>query len=110
MWTLNRWTAAVAVATILALGAAAQPPDPAATTITVEKMCEGCAKKITAKLQEMRGVAAVKANVPAKAVTVTPREQTILSPRALWEAVEKSGERPVKLEGPRGKFTEKPKS
>lgn len=110
MWTLNRWTTAVAVAAILALGAAAQAADPVPTTITVERMCEGCAKKITTKLQEMQGVAAVKANVPAKTITVTPREQTVLSPRALWETVEKSGEHPVKLEGPSGKFTAKPKS
>lgn len=110
MSTLNRWTTATAVAAILlVLGAAAQAAEPVPTTITVERMCEGCAKKITAKLQGMPGVAAVRTNVPAKIVMVLPRQQTVLSPRSLWEAVENSGEHPVRLEGPSGTFTAKPK-
>ncbi len=55
-------------------------------------------------------MAAVQANVEAKTATVTRKPQTALSPRALWEAVEKAGKQPMKLEGPNGTFTAKPQS
>jgi Cu+-exporting ATPase len=72
--------------------------------------CQGCANSIAAKLSDVPGVASVKSDVQAKVTVVTPRPQTVLSPRALWEAVEKAGKQPAKLEGPSGTFTDKPKS
>lgn len=82
---------------------------PTTTKITVEGMhCMGCAKKIANKLYEVTGVAKVQADVPASAVIVGPQAQRAPSPKALWEAVERAGYRPTRLEGPSGTFTAKP--
>ena len=81
---------------------------PQQTTITVRAMCEGCAKKITKRFKEMPEVVAVKTDVKARTVSVTPKTGRQLSPKALWEAIEKSGEQPVELSGPLGTFTDKP--
>lgn len=81
------------------------------TTISVQGMhCAGCAKKVETKLKAITGVDAVKIDVPSGKVVVQPKEKKQLSPRSLWETVEKSGYQPTKLVGPTGEFTEKPKS
>jgi copper chaperone CopZ len=78
------------------------------TIITVEKMhCTGCAKKIGAKLYEVSGVIDVKADVNKKTLVIVSKKK--LSPKALWEAVESANDKPVLLDGPNGKFKEKPK-
>ena len=59
----------------------------------------------------------VKSTAPAgapqrdksKTAIVVPKGDATLSPLQLWEAVEKAGKVPVKLEGPSGTFTSKPK-
>ena len=84
--------------------------DESPTTITVERMCETCAKKIVTKLKTMQEVTSVKTDVKAKTISVTPKTNKTLSAKLLWETVESGGERPVKLEGPSGTFTKKPKS
>ncbi len=105
---LTRW---VAVAAVLAAVQAVSAAEPVPTTITVPDLhCAGCAKGVTAKLSAVQGVKEVKVDLEAKTFTVTPQAQTVLSPRALWEAVEKAKKQPTKLEGPGGKFTEKPKA
>jgi hypothetical protein len=48
-------------------------------------------------------------NVKSKVVVVTPKKNLGLSPLQLWEAIEKAGKEPVKLTGPGGTFTSKPK-
>lgn len=53
-------------------------------------------------------MAKVEANVKAKTLTVTPKPQAVVSPRALWETVEKNNDKPLKIEGPSGTFTAKP--
>jgi Cu+-exporting ATPase len=72
--------------------------------------CAGCAKKIANALATVPGVAAVQTDLPTETAIVAPHEQKAPSPRALWEAVEKAGFQPVKLQGPAGTFTSKPKS
>ena len=80
------------------------------TTITLQVLtCEGCAKNVAAELSEVPGVGGVKPDVKSKPATVTPKVNAILSPLQLWEAVEKAGKTPVKLTGPSGTFTSKPK-
>lgn len=102
--------ALVAVAALWLCGHALAA-DPNQTVITVEKMhCKGCAKKLTAKVQAVAGVQKVEADVETKTLTVTPKEQVVVSPKALWEAVEKGDDTPKKLTGPSGTFTGKPKS
>jgi Cu+-exporting ATPase len=81
------------------------------TTITLKVLtCESCAKKVAAKLSEVRGVGDVKMDVKSKTAVVVPKGDATLSPLQLWEAIEKAGKVPVKLEGPSGTFTSRPKS
>ena len=70
--------------------------------------CGGCAKKVAAKLTAVAGVAKAEADVEAKTIKVTPKGGEVVSPKALWEAVEKAEQTPTKLEGPSGVFTKKP--
>lgn len=85
--------------------------DPSPTTVTVQRIhCPNCAKRIVAKLSTVAGVASVQANVQTATVLVTPQPHLQPSPRALWEALEKTGHKPIRLEGPSGTFTEKPAS
>ena len=82
---------------------------PRATTIVVEDLsCPVCAKKLSKAVSAVPGVVEVKADVPSSTLTVTPQGQKAPAPRALWEAVEKAGYRPTRLEGPAGTFTAKP--
>ncbi len=83
----------------------------ASTTITINGMhCPSCAKKIAAKLTAVPGVASVSADVKAAQIQIAATGNKAPSPKALWEAVEAAGYKAVKLEGPGGVFTEKPKS
>lgn len=85
--------------------------EPRPTVLTVKGMhCAGCAKKIAGKLTAVPGVEGVEADVPKSYFVVTPAVERTPSPKALWEAVEKAGYTAVKLEGPSGTFTKKPKS
>lgn len=103
---------ALAALTVLTLGSALWAADPVPTTsITVPDMhCMGCAKKMANHLYQVPGVAKVQANIEATTMIVSPKAQQALSSRALWEAVEKAGYKPSKLEGPSGTFTKKPQS
>jgi Cu+-exporting ATPase len=95
----------------LALGLTVRAAEPAPTTLTVEGMqCPSCARKIAARLNAVPGVATVQANVAASTLTVGARAGQTPSPRALWEAVEQAGYKPVKLEGPAGMFTARPQT
>lgn len=101
---------AFAVGTIL-FGSPTAQAAPTPTAIVVTKMhCNGCAKKIVKTLSAVPGVASVQVDLPAKRLIVTPQQQAVISPRALWEAVEKAGEMPIKLEGPNGAFDSKPQA
>jgi copper chaperone CopZ len=70
----------------------------------------GCARKVVRSLTTIPGVASVKTDIRASTAEVTPQKDRPPSPRALWEAIEKAGYKPLRLEGPGGKFTAKPKS
>lgn len=101
----------VALAMVLASGPLLRAADVRPTVLNVKGMhCAGCAKKIAGKLTAVSGVEQVKADVPKSFFVVTPAEHQAPSPKALWEAVEKAGYTTVRLEGPRGVFTKKPKS
>ncbi len=101
-----------AVLALLCLTQAARAQAPAGTTaVTVEGMhCPSCAGKIAQKMKEVPGVADVRADVAAGRMTVSAKAGQAPSPRALWEAVERAGYKPVKLEGPGGTFTARPQS
>jgi copper chaperone CopZ len=99
----------LAALAVLTLSSALQAQAPPPLTITVPDMhCLGCAKKMANQLYQVPGVAKVQASVETTSLIVTPKAQQIPSPRGLWEAVEKAGYRPSRLEGPNGTFTQKP--
>lgn len=79
------------------------------TVITTKKLCPVCAKKIVDKLRQTKGVAEARADVESKKIVVLPGADQELSPRALWETVERGGEQPTRLVGPSGTFADKPK-
>lgn len=108
--------ALVPTLSLLLLATVGSAAGPNTTRVTVDKLhCAGCAKKIGAKLYEMPGVTLVEYDVKARHIFVTPQANKQLSPRQLWECIEKtpgcpeqSGYQPVLLEGPHGKFAQKP--
>lgn len=69
---------------------------------------EGCVASIRKEVMKLEGVASVECNIPAKKATITPKPGAKLSPRELWEALDRSGESASKLDGPGGLFTSKP--
>lgn len=84
---------------------------PTTFTITMSDMdCAGCAKKVTAKLTEIEGVAKVETDVEKQTAKVTLKPRAVVSPKLLWEAVEKAKKTPTKIEGPNGILTAKPKA
>ena len=101
-----------AIALCLSTTSSAAPAETTTkTTITLKVLsCEGCAKRVREKLSAVSGVGDVKTDLKTKSATVVPKRDAKLSPRQLWEAVEKAGKTPVKLHGPCGTFTSKPKA
>ena len=80
------------------------------TTITLKVLsCEGCAKRVREKLSSVSGVGDVKTDLKTKSAIIVPKRDATPSPKLLWEAIEKAGKTPVKLVGPSGTFTSKPK-
>ena len=104
------WIGTVATIMLLCIGGLLNGAEPSQTVITVEGMhCPMCAKRIVAKLKAIKGVAEVQADVESQVVAVAPINRHTPSPRAMWEAVEGSGFKPVKLTCPSGVFTSKPR-
>lgn len=101
---------AVALSAVGGMAQVAEAAVAEATKIQVTDMhCAHCARKIAGKLIAVRGVASVRTSVSAHTATISHQPSQQPSAKALWEAVEKAGFKPIKLEGPAGTFTEKPK-
>src|SRR3954452_3945228 len=68
------------------------------TVIFIEDLdCPSCAKNVEKAVATVTGVASVKTDVEKETATITPEADKTISPRALWEAVEKAGFKPLKL-------------
>lgn len=59
---------------------------------------------------KVSGVEKVVPDLKTHTVKVFPKENTKVSAKEVWEAVEKAGHTPNELEGPSGSFKEKPKT
>jgi copper chaperone CopZ len=82
---------------------------PTTTTIHINDMhCPTCAKRIASRLYTVAGVVRVSTDVAKGVAIVTPQSNRQPSPRGLWDAVEKAGFQPTKIEAPNGTYTEKP--
>jgi len=98
------------LATLLSGSTLMAAPPTNETVIQVEKMCcQGCVQKIAAQLYTVRGVKEVRYDLEKKIVVVVPQSQATLSPLAMWNAVIKGKDRPLRIAGPTGVFTEKPR-
>jgi len=103
---------ALITTTLVSFAAAQQPVKlPANSTVVhVEKMCcKGCAQKIASQLYVLGGVKEVRYDLKQKVVIVVPQTRHQVSPRAIWEAVVKGEDRPIRLAGPAGTFKLKPR-
>ena len=97
---------AIVVVAMQSVSVAAQP---AFTEIVVTDMhCNACAKKIARKLYLLKGVKEVRAELKSNTAYVVAQKDQNISPKAIWEAVEKAGFKVVKLNGPAGLFKSKP--
>ncbi|MEL6106376.1 MAG: cation transporter [Planctomycetota bacterium] len=81
----------------------------ATTTVTVGEMCMGCVKQITARFDQEKSVSKVTCDIKKKTVTLVPAKDVRLSAREIWEIMEGIRKKPLKLVGPEGTFTSKPK-
>lgn len=70
--------------------------------------CATCASKIARKIYAVPGVVRVDTNLQQHRAWITPQQAKSPSLRAVWEAVEKAGFKPVRLDGPTGSFSSKP--
>lgn len=107
----TKWISSIAATCALIwIGqAVALAANPTYTTIVVKNMhCAACAKKIAAKLYVVPGVLEVRADVKANTAYVIPQQKRRPSPRAIWEAVESAGFKPVKLTSASAQFKTKP--
>jgi copper chaperone CopZ len=105
---MHRIFAALTTALVLLVASDLQAAEP--ITITVEKMCcAGCAKRIAAQLYAVPGVAEIEADVEAKQFTIKSESKKHPSPRAMWEAIEKGKDTPIKIVCSKGTFTKRPK-
>jgi copper chaperone len=101
----------IASAALLFASNTASAADPPPTTISVQGMhCVVCASKVSSNLQAVVGVQKAEVDAEKAVAVVTAKSREVLSPRALWEAVEKAGYKPTRLVGPSGTFVGKPKS
>lgn len=88
---------------------AADPPKP--ISIAIQDMhCAQCAKRISDRLQTVVGVKSVKIDIKAGTAVVTAHAAKSPSPKAMWEAVERAGFKPTKLQTASASFNTKPKA
>lgn len=107
---MYRQTTISAVLLAFFMGGSAFAVEPTHTTISVEKMCcQGCAQKIASQLYVVKGVKEVRVNIEKKLVFVIPQQRKVVSPRSMWDAVVNGQDIPLRLAGPSGTFTTKPR-
>ena len=80
------------------------------TAVYIKDMhCADCANRIAMSLYTIPGVLKVKANLQRDLTFVVPMANKEPKPADIWLAIEKVGFHPVKLVGPSGVFTTRPK-
>lgn len=80
------------------------------TVVSIKGMhCVSCAKKVTERLQSVTNAITVKTDAEKEEAVVVAVEGKSVSSKAIWEAVEATGYKPVEVKGPDGIFKTKPK-
>ena len=91
----------------VAISGAAETPN--STLVSIKGMhCASCAKKVTKRLQAISNVKSASADAEKGSAVVITADDKDLSPKAVWEAVEAAGYKPIELTGPAGTFKTKP--
>ena len=100
----------LAVLLCLTFAATASAATPTYTTMVVTDMhCSACAKKIASKLYALPQVKEVRADVKKNTAYVVPHPGRTVPPKAMWDAVEAAGFKMVRMQGPGGVYTSKPR-
>lgn len=104
------YLAVVVFLTVGGIASAQTPSPPVYTKVTLTELhCMGCAKRIAKKVNAVPGVAQMRVDLKAKTLYVIHKPGMTPSPRAVWVAIEEEEHTPVRMETPKGVFTEKPK-
>jgi copper chaperone CopZ len=92
-------------------GAQVPAPSPVFTRVTLADIhCMGCAKKISARVTGVPGVAEMRVDLKAKAIWAIHKPGQTPSPKGIWEAVEQADHTPTRMDTPTGTHTAKPAS
>lgn len=100
------------VALILNYGStsvAQQPPNPNTAVLATKNMC--CAHESVPAIKELSkvpGVARVLADHNSRSLTIIPKQNTVPSPLAIWEAAERAKLEPIRLTTAQGVYNAKP--
>ena len=100
----------LAVLICLSFAVTASAATPTYTTMVVTNMhCSACAKRIAKNLYAIPQVKEVRADVKKNTAYVVPHPGRTVSPKAMWSAVEAAGFKMVRMQGPDGVYTSKPR-
>ena len=102
-------TIVLVIGCLTALSVIAAEPQQIPTVVTVKKLCPTCGAKIVQNLSKLPQVAEATMSVEQRTLRVRCTPGGSVSPRAVWETVERGGEQPVKIQCPTGTFTTKPR-
>jgi len=94
----------------MACAAIAQAAEaPVDTVVSIKDMhCASCASRVGKKLEGVANVKSVNVDCDKGTALVVTAEGKTISPKAVWEAVESTGYKPLELKGPTGTFKSKP--
>lgn len=70
--------------------------------------CPGCAMKVSRNLEKVANVLSAQVDSTRGAAAVVADDGKPVSPKELWEAVERAGYTPTRLATPEGTFVKKP--
>jgi len=79
------------------------------TVIHVDEMCGGCVKKVHRRFGDDDKVGRIECDADASTVTFHPARGKSYTARYLWVEMDEIGKAPLKLVGPEGTFTSKPR-
>jgi hypothetical protein len=103
-------TKSLAVLALIVLGASSvHAADPPSIVLTVPKMC--CAKESVPAIKELNkvpGIGRVVADHKARTLTIVPKQNSVPSRLAIWEAAERVHLTPTRMAAAEGVYEKKP--
>lgn len=102
--------AAVGISTVESFAQQSQTPVSAIKVYIPNMHCESCAKKIRSRLFTVKGVSRVVTWVKNDLAVIEPAPGKVVSPKAIWDTLEKGKFEVDRIETPQGVIKEKPKA